>query len=158
MERRAHVMHYHMHQVVPLFLELSKVLEVHLQLALAALEFEVGNDACPDLFDLKGFCYIIHSTGGKCLHFVYRFVERTDENHGNSGQAFILFQHPADLITVHFRHHNVQKDEVRLEPADDVQCGAAVHRHGDFTDVVESVHKHIHVVSVVIDDQNAVLG
>ena len=55
---------------------------------------------------------VVYRTDLKAQLLVAFFDLRRQEDHGDVRRFRILFQPPADLITVHARHHHIEQDEI----------------------------------------------
>ena len=72
------------------------------------------------------FCQKVVGPGLEPLQEIARMVERRDHHDGNMLGAKIGLEPPADLETVHARHHDVKQNDVRQRLAADIQRIGAV--------------------------------
>ncbi len=85
------------------------MLKAFLQVAQCQVRFNAGQY----LFQLKGLSDIIYTPDGEGLDLVLSRIQGTDEDDWNVVCVFIRLQLLADLIAVHFRHSDVQQNQIR---------------------------------------------
>ena len=78
-----------------------------------------------------------------------------EENDGNVGCAGIRLQADAHLISIHFRHHDVQKYQVRLgENFCKIQRLGAARRDLDDVRVFQSMVRNLYVGRRVVNNED----
>src|SRR5262249_46492539 len=61
---------------------------------------------------MERFGYVVQAACFECLHFVEHLVECADKYDGDVLKIRVGFQLPADLVTIHLRHIDVEQYEI----------------------------------------------
>jgi hypothetical protein len=88
------------------------------------------------------------------LH-IAKLMERGNHNDGDMGGRRVIFQLAADLKAAHFRHHNVEQDEVGLVFSYDIEGFGAV-AGGDCpaVDILKIGLEQFEVFTVIVNDED----
>jgi hypothetical protein len=155
-ERRAQVVHDHVHHAVAHALQLALLGQQILKLALLPAKLQVDGDTRLDLLDVKGLGDVVEPTHGERAHLVHGFPVRADEDDGDGRQELVLLQFRAHLVSVHPRHVDVEQDEIgRIRFARQQGQPAAGDRPRAVAASLEHVRQHLQVGRRVIHDQDA---
>src|SRR5580704_841555 len=121
-------------------------------------QLEVGIHARLRFFELEGLGDVIDSAGLESPHLVFERVQRAQENHRNPGKEFAGLQPFADFIAVHFRHIDVQEDQVRRLLSRCRQREPASRKRPHLIVVLaEHVFEQLQVRGVVVHDHDVAL-
>jgi len=119
----------------------------------------VGSHPCQDLLLLERLGDEIDAARLETPDPVFAIVQRADEDDGDVTRSFILMQSPADLISVHVRHPDVQQDQQGWFSQRRVD-GHLRHfgRPDRITLSLQESGEQLQVRDVVIDDQDVVFS
>lgn len=85
---------------------------------LQATQVDLGDDAGLHFLELQRFRNVIDTSGLEAIDFIFRFSfsfsQCGHKNDRDGPGAFVGLQMPAYFESIHFRHHDVQQDEVGL--------------------------------------------
>ena len=126
--------------------------------AIASLfELKLGVYARQDNGRIEWLGNVIHRAEFQTEFFVFRGSHGRDENDGDVLGVRVFSQAPKDFVPVHFGHHDIKQDQVRLRlGGGDAQgifagvgCAHAIVR-------LEQLAQHGQVLRGVVDDQDRV--
>jgi hypothetical protein len=144
-----------MKQTLPVRLELLEPRIAAGELDALAAELEVGAETGVHLLDVERLGDEVDAAGREGLQAIQPIVEGADENHRRSAQALVPDDETTELVSVHFRHADVEEDDIRRIAAGGGE-GKPSPRHG--ADPVaadgEQAGQQIEVGRGIVDDEN----
>lgn len=76
-------------------------------------EIQMGTDPVAEDGQSNGFGNVVDSPKVKSFGLIGGLVHCGDKYDGDIFGVAVCFEVPADLIAIHFRHHDIQQDEIR---------------------------------------------
>ena len=115
----------------------------------------MGANAREDDGRTDRFGDVVYRPKTEALRLVLDLGFGGDEDYRNAPRPFISLELAADFITVHFRHHDVQKNQggcwITLR---DLERLGAVQGDLDLIMLAQDPCQHVNILRSVIDDQN----
>ena len=123
------------------------------ELLLQALDIEVVAHASENFVNLKRFGDVVHPTHFKSVNFIGGIVEGTDKNHRNIASVGRCFQPPTHFVAIHFRHSNIEQNQVGGNDFHRLQRPATVGGLADFITVIaQHLREQAQVIGRIVHD------
>src|SRR5690349_20135707 len=104
-----------------------------------------------NLVDMKRLGHVIHATGLKGLYLVDDVAKCAEKYHWDSGKLLVRFQLPANLVTVHLWHRDIQQNQIRWVLDSCRQClPSPLKRPRSIALLPQHVSKQLHIGWLII--------
>ena len=130
-----------------------------LQFTLKANHLGMGFHPRNHFLGLKRLGNVIRAAKRKTFYLGLQIIQCRQKHHRTVGRLRVGFQALANLIAVHFRHHDIQKDDFRVVSVGKVQCFLTfVGDQQTVAFVFQGLVEDLQVLRVVVHQQNRHLG